>query len=109
MEDAFAAVPHFLKIPIQMLTGDRVLDGVGKYITHQTAHFFGVYDGHGGSQVTLSSKFISFFFLASCYRQTVLFLFPFLLLQFNVLHGVGALFRLLTIVANVYILLWLRR
>ncbi|XP_021673030.2 protein phosphatase 2C 50 [Hevea brasiliensis] len=51
MEDAVAIVPHFLKIPIQMLIGDRVLDGMSKYITHQTAHFFGVYDGHGGSQV----------------------------------------------------------
>ncbi|EEF46102.1 protein phosphatase 2c, putative [Ricinus communis] len=51
MEDAFATVPHFLKIPIQMLIGDRVLDGVGKYITQQSAHFFAVYDGHGGSQV----------------------------------------------------------
>ncbi|KDP34066.1 hypothetical protein JCGZ_07637 [Jatropha curcas] len=51
MEDAFATVPQFLKVPIQMLIGDRVFDGMSKYITHQTAHFFGVYDGHGGSQV----------------------------------------------------------
>ncbi|XP_050216796.1 protein phosphatase 2C 16-like isoform X2 [Mercurialis annua] len=51
MEDALATVPQFLKIPIQMLIGDRVLDSVGEYITHQRAHFFGVYDGHGGSQV----------------------------------------------------------
>ncbi|KAF2304309.1 hypothetical protein GH714_029672 [Hevea brasiliensis] len=51
MEDAVATVPYFLEIPIQMLIGDRVLDGMSKYITHQAAHFFGVYDGHGGSQV----------------------------------------------------------
>ncbi|XP_057985822.1 protein phosphatase 2C 53 [Hevea brasiliensis] len=51
MEDAVATVPYFLEIPIQMLVGDRVLDGMSKYITHQAAHFFGVYDGHGGSQV----------------------------------------------------------
>ncbi|XP_043807782.1 protein phosphatase 2C 53 isoform X2 [Manihot esculenta] len=51
MEDAFATVPNFLEIPIQMLIGDRVLEGMSKCITHQAAHFFGVYDGHGGSQV----------------------------------------------------------
>ncbi|KAM7490578.1 hypothetical protein LguiA_033499 [Lonicera macranthoides] len=51
MEDALAIVPRFLKIPIQMLIGDRALDGVTKCLSHLTAHFFGVYDGHGGSQV----------------------------------------------------------
>ncbi|EOY29970.1 ABI1 isoform 3, partial [Theobroma cacao] len=51
MEDAVAAVPRFLKVPIQMLIGDRVLDGTSRGFAHQTAHFFGVYDGHGGSQV----------------------------------------------------------
>ena len=51
MEDAVATVPRFLKIPIQMLIGDRVLDGLNKCLSQQTIHFFGVYDGHGGSQV----------------------------------------------------------
>ncbi|XWS72418.1 hypothetical protein CRYUN_Cryun02cG0037900 [Craigia yunnanensis] len=51
MEDAVAAVPRFLKVPIQMLIGDRILDGLSRGFAHQTAHFFGVYDGHGGSQV----------------------------------------------------------
>ncbi|XVE97717.1 hypothetical protein REPUB_Repub03eG0042800 [Reevesia pubescens] len=51
MEDAVAAVPRFLKVPIQMLIGDRILDGMSRGFAHQTAHFFGVYDGHGGSQV----------------------------------------------------------
>lgn len=51
MEDAFATVPHFLKIPIQMLIGDRVFDGMTRCLPDQTVHFFGVYDGHGGSQV----------------------------------------------------------
>ncbi|KAK8550399.1 hypothetical protein V6N12_039110 [Hibiscus sabdariffa] len=51
MEDAVAAVPRFLKVPIQMLIGDRILDGLSGDFSHQTAHFFGVYDGHGGSQV----------------------------------------------------------
>ncbi|KAK7383441.1 hypothetical protein VNO78_29120 [Psophocarpus tetragonolobus] len=51
MEDAVATVPRFLKIPIQMLIGDRVLDGLNKCFSQQMTHFFGVYDGHGGSQV----------------------------------------------------------
>lgn len=51
MEDAVATVPRFLKIPVQMFIGDRVLDGMSKCLSHLTAHFFGVYDGHGGSQV----------------------------------------------------------
>ncbi|XVE70872.1 hypothetical protein DITRI_Ditri10aG0105400 [Diplodiscus trichospermus] len=51
MEDAVAAVPRFLKIPIQMLIGNQILDGLSRGFAHQTAHFFGVYDGHGGSQV----------------------------------------------------------
>lgn len=51
MEDAFAIVPQFLKIPIQMLVGGPALDGISDYVSQQTAHFFGVYDGHGGLQV----------------------------------------------------------
>ncbi|KAL6344833.1 hypothetical protein AAG906_002739 [Vitis piasezkii] len=51
MEDALATVPRFFQIPIQMLIGDRVIDGMSKCVSHLTAHFFGVYDGHGGSQV----------------------------------------------------------
>ncbi|KAK1405033.1 Protein-serine/threonine phosphatase [Heracleum sosnowskyi] len=51
MEDALATVLRFMKIPTQMMIGDRALDGVTKCLSHMTAHFFGVYDGHGGSQV----------------------------------------------------------
>ncbi|KAG2722682.1 hypothetical protein I3760_02G137900 [Carya illinoinensis] len=51
MEDAIAAVPRFMKIPIKMLIGDRVLDGMNQSLTHISSHFFAVYDGHGGSQV----------------------------------------------------------
>ncbi|XP_022892717.1 probable protein phosphatase 2C 50 isoform X1 [Olea europaea var. sylvestris] len=51
MEDAVATVPRFLKIPLQMLIDDRVLDGETQRLSHLTTHFFGVYDGHGGSQV----------------------------------------------------------
>ncbi|GKV00840.1 hypothetical protein SLEP1_g13459 [Rubroshorea leprosula] len=51
MEDAIAAEPRYMKIPIKMLIGDRVIDGMSQSLTHLTGHFFGVYDGHGGSQV----------------------------------------------------------
>jgi protein phosphatase 2C len=55
MEDSFAIMPRFFKIPIQMLIGHRSppnpLDGITKYLSHLTSHFFGVYDGHGGFQV----------------------------------------------------------
>lgn len=51
MEDAVAAVPRFMKIPIRMLIGDHVIDGMSHCLNGLTSHFFGVYDGHGGSQV----------------------------------------------------------
>ncbi|PIN21545.1 Serine/threonine protein phosphatase [Handroanthus impetiginosus] len=51
MEDAVATVPRLLKIPLQMLIGDRVIDGLASHLSHLTGHFFGVYDGHGGCQV----------------------------------------------------------
>ncbi|KAK1576487.1 hypothetical protein Q3G72_014310 [Acer saccharum] len=51
MEDAVAAVPRFMKIPIKMLIGDRVIDGMSQSLSGLNGHFFGVYDGHGGSQV----------------------------------------------------------
>uniref|UniRef100_A0A2P2JQZ1 protein-serine/threonine phosphatase n=1 Tax=Rhizophora mucronata TaxID=61149 RepID=A0A2P2JQZ1_RHIMU len=51
MEDAVTAIPRFAKIPIKMLTGDRVLDGINENLIHRTSHFYGVYDGHGGAQV----------------------------------------------------------
>jgi len=60
MEDALATVPRFLKIPIQMLTGDRVPDGIDQCFREQTVHFFGVYDGHGGSQVMFYFAFYVF-------------------------------------------------
>ncbi|KAG9154969.1 hypothetical protein Leryth_012156 [Lithospermum erythrorhizon] len=51
MEDAVKVAPHFLKIPIKMFVGNCVVDGISQNLTHVTSHFFGVYDGHGGSQV----------------------------------------------------------
>ncbi|KAI3786183.1 hypothetical protein L1987_45315 [Smallanthus sonchifolius] len=48
MEDAVIVVPQFMKIPIKMLVMDNT---VNPNLSDLTAHFFGVYDGHGGSQV----------------------------------------------------------
>ncbi|KAJ4851161.1 hypothetical protein Tsubulata_003250 [Turnera subulata] len=48
MEDAVAVVPRFTQIPSQMLVDDQVLN---QNLGQVPAHFFGVYDGHGGSQV----------------------------------------------------------
>ncbi|KAH7651936.1 Protein phosphatase 2C family protein [Dioscorea alata] len=47
MEDAVVAVPRFFEIPIRMLTADLSEE----VFNPLTAHFFGVYDGHGGAQV----------------------------------------------------------
>lgn len=58
MEDAVATLPRFSEIPVQMLIGSRVLDGSSKAVAHQTVHFFGVYDGHGGSQVCIQISFV---------------------------------------------------
>ncbi|XP_077239759.1 protein phosphatase 2C 7-like isoform X2 [Tasmannia lanceolata] len=51
MEDDFTTVPRFLKIPVQLLTSDHVVDRMNQSLSHLTSHFFGVYDGHGGAQV----------------------------------------------------------
>ncbi|KAJ6803115.1 putative protein phosphatase 2C 53 [Iris pallida] len=51
MEDAVAAVPRFFELPMRMVAADRVLDGLDPSSIRLPAHFFGVYDGHGGAQV----------------------------------------------------------
>ncbi|PON96196.1 Protein phosphatase 2C [Trema orientale] len=51
MEDAVAAVPRCIRIPIKMLIGNDTVNGIAQNLTHVTSHFYGVYDGHGGSQV----------------------------------------------------------
>ncbi|KAM0064858.1 putative protein-serine/threonine phosphatase [Helianthus debilis subsp. tardiflorus] len=51
MEDAIAVVPYFMEVPTKMFVGDYVINEVSSSLTNQTTHFFGVYDGHGGSQV----------------------------------------------------------
>ncbi|KAJ6801939.1 putative protein phosphatase 2C 53 [Iris pallida] len=51
MEDAVVAVPRFFELPMRMVAGDQVLDGLDPSSIRLPAHFFGVYDGHGGAQV----------------------------------------------------------
>ncbi|KAL6226729.1 hypothetical protein ACLB2K_000690 [Fragaria x ananassa] len=49
MEDDVAVVPKLLQIPSQMFMDES--DDLGHNPSQYTAHFFGVYDGHGGCQV----------------------------------------------------------
>ncbi|KAL8118790.1 hypothetical protein AgCh_016329 [Apium graveolens] len=51
MEDAVAAMPQFLEVPKKMILGEHVINGISQNAGLITTHFFGVYDGHGGSQV----------------------------------------------------------
>lgn len=48
MEDAVVALPRFLQVSRQMLRADCISNGMNHDLT---AHFYGVYDGHGGCQV----------------------------------------------------------
>lgn len=50
MEDAFAVVPCFQRLPAKMLMGENILNGISESLS-QVVHFYGVYDGHGGCQV----------------------------------------------------------
>nr|BBD74745.1 protein phosphatase 2C 3 [Striga hermonthica] len=49
MEDSIVALPRFLSIPACMLSERPVFTSVNKDLT---GHVFGVYDGHGGYQVS---------------------------------------------------------
>ncbi|NP_001147858.2 Probable protein phosphatase 2C 6 [Zea mays] len=51
MEDAVAIVPRFFDLPLWLLTGNAMVDGLDPMTFRLPAHFFGVYDGHGGAQV----------------------------------------------------------
>ncbi|GJM94082.1 hypothetical protein PR202_ga10696 [Eleusine coracana subsp. coracana] len=51
MEDAVATEPRFFDVPLWMLTGNAVVDGLDPMTFRLPSHFFGVYDGHGGAQV----------------------------------------------------------
>ncbi|CAL9243913.1 unnamed protein product [Arabidopsis halleri] len=48
MEDSVSTIPRFLQVSSNSLLDGRVTNG---FNPHLSAHFFGVYDGHGGSQV----------------------------------------------------------
>lgn len=52
MEDAVATVPRFFDVPLWMLTGNAAVDGLDPMTFRLPSHFFGVYDGHGGAQVS---------------------------------------------------------
>jgi protein phosphatase 2C len=61
MEDSYVVVPRFCNIPIWMLTQDYPIDGIGELSNFRApAHFFGVYDGHGGAEVSAKLVFIKF-------------------------------------------------
>ncbi|KAK7388225.1 hypothetical protein VNO78_23035 [Psophocarpus tetragonolobus] len=47
MEDAISVRPQLFQVPSKMLVNDHVNENE----KHSLAHFFGVYDGHGGFQV----------------------------------------------------------
>ncbi|KAK6126768.1 hypothetical protein DH2020_039493 [Rehmannia glutinosa] len=49
MEDSVVALPRFLEIPSRMLTESPHFSSIHKDLT---GHVFGVYDGHGGFQVS---------------------------------------------------------
>ncbi|GAB2225169.1 hypothetical protein Droror1_Dr00005957 [Drosera rotundifolia] len=51
MEDAVAVVPCFQRLPGKMLTANNGLNDVVGSLA-QNLHFYGVYDGHGGAQVS---------------------------------------------------------
>lgn len=53
MEDDVAVVPRFLHIPARMLLDEHDPDSMNHHSSPLPAHFFGVYDGHGGCQVWL--------------------------------------------------------
>ncbi|RLM98747.1 putative protein phosphatase 2C 53 [Panicum miliaceum] len=51
MEDAAVVLPRFFDVPLWMVAGDAPVDGLDRASFRLPAHFFGVYDGHGGVQV----------------------------------------------------------
>ncbi|XP_010451772.1 PREDICTED: protein phosphatase 2C 77-like [Camelina sativa] len=49
MEDSVSTIPRFLQVASSSFLDGRVT--TNGFNPHSSAHFFGVYDGHGGSQV----------------------------------------------------------
>ncbi|CAL4895206.1 unnamed protein product [Urochloa decumbens] len=56
MEDAAVALPRFFDVPLWMVAGDAPVDGLDRATFRLPAHFFGVYDGHGGVQVNCDAS-----------------------------------------------------
>lgn len=52
MEDAALVLPRFFQVPLWMVAGDAAVDGLDRASFRLPAHFFGVFDGHGGAQVS---------------------------------------------------------
>lgn len=96
MEDAVSIVPNLVEIPLQMLV-DRPPDGLTSRVTHLTGHFFGVFDGHGGAKVCISSFFQYPHIINATHQRR------------NTLDYKDFVFRLRIIVEIVFILLWLKR
>ncbi|KAE8712540.1 Protein phosphatase 2C 16 [Hibiscus syriacus] len=51
MEDAVVTIPRFSQVPSRMLKVENIENGTNHGVSDLTAHFFGVYDGHGGCEV----------------------------------------------------------
>ncbi|KAE8687842.1 Protein phosphatase 2C 56 [Hibiscus syriacus] len=51
MEDAVMAMPRYFLVPPQMLNVETISNRTNHSISNLSAHFYGVYDGHGGYQV----------------------------------------------------------
>ncbi|KAK1617352.1 hypothetical protein QYE76_022869 [Lolium multiflorum] len=53
MEDDAIVVPRFYRIPMWIVVVDAtVADGLDRATFHLPAHFFAMYDSHGGVMVT---------------------------------------------------------
>lgn len=72
MEDAITIVPSFMKLPCTAVGGCRAPDC--KYAAEESSvHYFGLFDGHGGAQVTnCHHRFGNF--LCDCYTIYVTYL-----------------------------------
>lgn len=57
MEDAAVAVPQFFSLPL-FLTDNSMVDGPYPMWFRLRAHFFGVYDSHGGAEDRLHAALV---------------------------------------------------
>lgn len=68
MEDAVVIKPQLFQVPSMMLMEDQVNENT----KHSLAHFFGVYDGHGGSQVYSFRSFFIVTFVEIFYSYLII-------------------------------------